>query len=144
MNGLCSACEIRPAMDDGFCLACSATPPEQLRFEDVEPVTQRPARTLARTSDPSTSRIAALSQRRRGTNLRKMLDAYAQNSDLTDVEASELAGLERVEATRRASELRGAGLIEPLHDQEGKLVTRILPTNRPGMVCRITEAGRAV
>jgi hypothetical protein len=34
-----------------------------------------------------------------------------------------IAGLERVEATRRASELRNTNLIEPIRDQDGVLVT---------------------
>lgn len=32
MSDLCSACEVRPAMADGFCLACSHVPPEQLQM----------------------------------------------------------------------------------------------------------------
>lgn len=116
------------------------TPDEQLSFDDVP--TNRHPQTLVRATDPQTSRIAAFGQRRRGTHLRLLLHAYAEHEPLTDVEAARYAGLERVEATRRASELRGAGLIEPLYDDEGRLVTRMLPTRRPGMVCRITAAGR--
>lgn len=32
MSGLCSACQLRPAMADGFCLACSSVPPEQFQI----------------------------------------------------------------------------------------------------------------
>lgn len=112
---------------------------EQLSLDDV--VTGRPAGTLARSTDPHTSRVAALGQRRRGSHLLLMLRAYLAHADLTDVEAAGLAGLERVEATRRASELRGADLIEPVI-VDGELKTRLLPSGRPGMVCRITDAGR--
>jgi hypothetical protein len=102
----------------------------------------QPVEHLHRSNDPETSREAAAQISRRATHLRAMLAAFAAN-DHTDVEAARVAGLERVEATRRASELRNTHLIEPIRDQDGVLVTRLLPTNRRGMVCRITEAGRA-
>jgi hypothetical protein len=102
----------------------------------------QPVEHLHRATDPDTSREAASQISRRATHLRAVLAAFA-SGDRTDVEAARIAGLERVEATRRASELRNTNLIEPVHDQNGALVTRLLPTNRRGMVCRITEAGRA-
>lgn len=101
----------------------------------------RHPRTLARSADPDTSRLAAFGQRRRGIHLERVLRAYAYGEALTDVEASERARLDRIETTRRASELRSLGLIEPLRDEEGQLRTRLLPTGRRGMLCRITPAG---
>lgn len=99
------------------------------------------AKPLYRATDPVTSQGAAKRQAHRETHLARVLEAYA-SADLTDVEASAIAGLDRYETTRRASELRNAGLIEALTDERGMLVTRPLPTRRVGMVCRITALGR--
>jgi hypothetical protein len=99
--------------------------------------------TLVRSTDPPTSRIAAFSQSRRQTHLARILAAYASGEHLTDVDASDRTGIERVETTRRASELRNAELIEPVRRDDGSLVTAMLPTGRPGMLCRITASGLA-
>lgn len=101
-----------------------------------------PSDALVRRDDPITSRMAARMQTNRGTHLRFVLTAFAQSVDLTDVEAANICGVERIETTRRASELRKTGLIVQLRDMEGNLVTRKLPTGRLGMVCKITAAGR--
>jgi CRP-like cAMP-binding protein len=99
------------------------------------------AKPLSRTTDPVTSEIAAKRQAHRATHLTRVLEAYV-SAELTDVEAATIAGLDRYETTRRASELRNAGLIEAVTDRKGRLVTRLLPTKRVGMVCRITALGR--
>lgn len=101
----------------------------------------RHPRTLARVDDPVTSRLAAFGQRRRGVHLERVLRAYADGEALTDVSAAQRSGLDRIETTRRASELRSLGLIQPLRFHDGELVTALLPTGRRGMVCRITQAG---
>ena len=98
-------------------------------------------RKLHRTGDPVTSRLAAHGQRRRDIHLLAVLRAYEAGDAITDVQASERSGLERIETTRRASELRNAHLIAPLYDDEGKLCTALLPSGRRGMLCRITPAG---
>ena len=103
-----------------------------------------PTRTIYRNDDPPTSAAAARRHVSRNSHAAAMLAAYAAHGPLTDVEAAEIAGLERVEATRRASDLRNRDLIEPLRDVGGELVTRPLPTGRAGMVCSITAAGRAI
>jgi len=98
---------------------------------------------LVRAGDPVTSRLAAFGQRSRDVHLARVLLAYADGAELTDVDASRRAGIERIETTRRASELRNASLIEPVRNLDGALVTAPLPTGRRGMVCRITASGRA-
>ena len=113
-------------------------------MSDDAQLTLLPPSALVRASDPETSRAAAFGQTNRATHLRLVLSAYLARDDLTDVEASVACGLERIETTRRASELRNTGLIEPVLDEAGQLVTRRLATTgKLGMVCRITAAGRA-
>ncbi|MBA2742500.1 MAG: hypothetical protein H0U46_10865 [Actinobacteria bacterium] len=99
-------------------------------------------RVLVRRSDPSTPREAAFSQSRRGAHLGRVPLAYASGEEITDVEAAHRSGLDRIETTRRASELRNAVLIEPVRLEDGQLKTDVLPTGRRGMVCRITASGR--
>lgn len=98
-------------------------------------------RKLHRTGDPVTSRLAAHGQRRRDIHLFAVLRAYEAGDAITDVEASQRSGLERIETTRRASELRNAHLIAPLYDEKGDLYTAVLPSGRRGMLCRITPEG---
>jgi len=97
--------------------------------------------TLVRASDPETSRMAAFSQASRERHLYRVLLAYDGGDMLTDVEAAEISGIDRIETTRRASELRNHKLIEPVLREDGSLATALLPTGRRGMLCRITTRG---
>lgn len=103
-------------------------------------VDRRP-HTLARTTDPVTSLAAAHALSKRASHLRAVLEAYRFNGPITDVEAARRSGLDRIETTRRASELRSAGLIEPV-EIDGVLQTAELPSGRRGMLCAITAAGQ--
>jgi hypothetical protein len=100
----------------------------------------RSPRTLARSTDEHTSRQAAYSISNRATHLRALLEVWSTGEELSDVEAGRRAGIERVAATRRASELRSEGLIEKVIE-DGRTKTTVLPTGRLGMVCVITQKG---
>lgn len=95
---------------------------------------------LAHRDDPETSAEAAASVAPvlRGHRLR-VLQAYAgpfaRTRGLTDDEAGEVAGLERHEARRRASELRDLRYVAATDER------RVLASGRRGVVCRITPAG---
>jgi hypothetical protein len=97
---------------------------------------------LVRSSDPVTSRLAAFGQKSRDQHLYRVLLAYDGGDAMTDVEASKVSGIDRIETTRRASELRRHSLIAPEKDADGNLRTAVLPTGRRGMLCRITAKGR--
>lgn len=92
---------------------------------------------LARTSDPVTShQAAALYPIHRGSDRYRLLAAYAELGPSTDEQVGIHEGIRRVADTRRASELRRSGLIEPTGAK------RPTATGAKAMVCRITPAGR--
>ena len=74
-----------------------------------------PPSKTARRTDPETSHEAAgMNAPLRGSHREMMLRAFVNAGwdGLTDPQAAARCGLDRVEATRRASELRGLGLLE--------------------------------
>jgi hypothetical protein len=101
----------------------------QLSLFDVD------GRTLARTSDPSTSRRAAMATPGRKANHRRaLLEAYARGP-ATDFDAGALAGIEYHECSRRGADLRRSGLVAPTGD------TAPSPMGKAARVCEITPAG---
>jgi len=86
----------------------------------------------ARDTDPQTSRDATKNLAvRAGSQRWRMLNTYTHRLGLTDAEAAEYAGLNRLGICfwKRASELRQAGYIEPVGERGGR------------MTCQITSAG---
>lgn len=105
---------------------------EQLSLE-VQP------RTLAHTDDPGTSHDAAARNRAgRATHRRACLEAHGRFpfSGLIDDEAASLTGLEIIEARRRCTDLRNAGLLQFAP------ITRTSNMGRQATVSVITRAGR--
>ena len=91
--------------------------------------------TLARSSDPQTSRGAAMATPgRKRTHRYQLLRAYARGP-ATDFDAGAAAGIEYHERSRRGADLRRAGLIEPTGE------VRPSPMGKPARVCKITAAG---
>jgi hypothetical protein len=93
-----------------------------------------------RKTDPPTSHLAATNAVcviKHGSQRSKLLRAFASagSDGLTDEQAGTKAYVRRIADTRRCSELRRGGLIEPTGE------TRELSTGCQGMVCRITGAG---
>ena len=92
-------------------------------------------RTLARTSDPLTSQLAAvdvLGSPRHSQRQRILAAIRAAGADgLTYEEAGDAAGVKN--AWRRVSDLLQLQLIEPRHDAHGD-VTRTLSSGRAGRV----------
>lgn len=86
---------------------------------------------LARASDPATSHEAA--RLPRDGLRRRILEQYGRGLPLTDVEASNLAGIEG--GWKRCSELRKLGLIVPCG------TTVLTNPTRRARLCRITSAG---
>ena len=94
-----------------------------------------PGLTLARRSDPSTSRTAAMATpARKRTHRYELLRAYARGP-ATDFAAGDLAGMEYHERSRRGADLRRAGLIAPTGEVQKS------PMGKPARVCEITPAG---
>lgn len=60
----------------------------------------------------------------------------------TDEQAAEWAGLLASCYWKRTGELRGGGLIEPIKDEEGAILTRTGKSGVSRMICRITSDGR--
>ncbi|MGV0949387.1 MAG: hypothetical protein ACOYB3_01855 [Azonexus sp.] len=104
------------------------------------PVIERPGYTLARTTDPETSRkAAALLGTTAGTHRGMLLRAFAVEP-LTAEEAASRAGLLVGTAgnyTKRVSDLTNAGYIAPTGQ------TRTGTSGRAARVLAITDAGRA-
>jgi hypothetical protein len=98
-------------------------------------------RKLSRRSDPGTSHAAARSLPNRQTLMALLLRAY-RDRGLTDEEAARVAGVDRESGHKRCSDLRNAGLIEPLM-WNGKVVTRAGSSGRQQRVCVLTADGRA-
>ena len=97
---------------------------------------------VARNTDPETSKQAAATVNRQA-QMGVLLNAYRIHGPLTDHEAGHLSGLGDEAGHKRGSDLRNAGLIEPLlHD--GIPVTRRGPSGRACRVCVITAAGTEV
>jgi hypothetical protein len=98
----------------------------------------------AHIGDPDTALSAATNKRsmiRWGSQRQILLEAfghadYSPNPGLTDEEAGIETGIARVADTRRCSELRAAGMIEPIG------ATRPTTLGARAMVCRITTRGR--
>lgn len=94
-------------------------------------------RTHARATDPDTSAAAARDVKvRAGTQMARLLAAYATRDALTDHEAALAADLAHTGYWKRCADLRDAGLIEDTGDRvmghQGSHV----------MTCRITDKGR--
>lgn len=86
----------------------------------------------ARTSDPDTSKAAALP--RRGSQLVRLLATYAW-TPRTDEQAGEAAGINQ--AWKRCSDLRRLGFIADTGAREQG------SQGKAQMVCALTDAGRA-
>jgi hypothetical protein len=105
---------------------------EQLSFEV-------PARKLAHTDDPPTARDAAERNRLgKASNRRACLQQHRVfgRTGLIDDEVASLTGLSIIEARRRCTDLRNAGLIRFM---EG---TRTSDMGRQATISVITTAGR--
>lgn len=92
----------------------------------------------ARRSDPDTSKAAgknAICIIRWGSQRHTLLKAYADIGPSTDEQVGLRSGIRRVADTRRCSELRSAGLIEPTGE------THPTSTGAMAMKCRITTEG---
>ena len=94
--------------------------------------------TLARGTDPETSREAA--RRLRARNRDAILQAIRAHGPVTYTEAGYLAGITGVEPARRISDLIRLGLVEPVLDDEGRELTRQLPSGRRGRLYRAVAA----
>lgn len=99
--------------------------------------------TLARASDPETSRAAAAANRSgKASHRMRCLETHRDfASGLIDDELAAFLGLDSTETTRRCSDLRNMGLIAwlVLHDEP---VTRLTRSGRRARVSVITQAGR--
>jgi hypothetical protein len=97
-------------------------------------------RTMARHTDPDTSRAGAASVAPRAGSSQKarLLIAYATRGDLTADDAAHHADLLGSCYWKRCGDLRAAGLIEPAG------YTRPGRSGDAQMVCRITTLGRQV
>ncbi|QLF84459.1 hypothetical protein SEA_TOPANGA_64 [Mycobacterium phage Topanga] len=104
-------------------------------------------RPRARSTDPEASHDAAARLSTADTHCRALLEAFAVVAPeaLTDVEAAELIGMDRVEAGRRGADLRAKGLIRWVLDGEsGKPVRRYMEsTGRRCGISKVTEQGLA-
>jgi predicted DNA-binding protein (UPF0251 family) len=80
---------------------------------------------------------------RAGSQKALLLDAYYDFGKLNASEAAEHAGLLDATFWMRCSELRDAGLIEPVM-RNGEVLMRPGHKGSLQMVCRITDAGRRV
>lgn len=81
------------------------------------------------------------------SQLGRLLRVYATypESGITDDEAQRMSGIsERSCWWKRCGELRSAGLIEPMEDEQGVQITRIAESGRSRVVCRITPEGASV
>lgn len=112
---------------------------EQMTLDDYDPHTH------ARSSDPVTSKRAAHSAKlRAGTHKHRLLVAYSRAAvGFTDEEAAVRADLLSVGYWKRCSDLRNAGLIEPVKHANGGIVTRLTDNGDHVMVCSITDLGLA-
>lgn len=99
-----------------------------------------------RNTDPETSKEAWDSVANDAANQRiKLLRLYAEMEDATDDEVAFVADmLDGNNYTKRCSDLRRQGLIEPIRDEGGKVLTRPGLSGRSRMLCRITPKGREV
>lgn len=100
-----------------------------------------------RSSDPDTSRMAdEKSQVRADSQRYWVLTAYSEFENLTDYEA--MLGSPNISEDscywKRCSELRQMGLIEPMYDPYGNILTRKGKHDSERMVCQITALGRSV
>jgi len=95
----------------------------------------------ARVTDAATSHASANdpeAQIRRGSQRDRLLAVYHDyrfSGGLTDEEAGAIINLDQVRATRRCSELRAAGWIEPTG------ITRTTSNGAAARVCWITPEG---
>jgi hypothetical protein len=96
--------------------------------------------TLARSSDPVTSKAAARGVAyRAGSQKARLLAAYAAHPEgLTDEEAAGLAGLLHTGFWKRCADLRNDGVIAPVVTPAYVLVTRAASSGEQVMVCRMT------
>lgn len=97
-----------------------------------------------RNTDPETSKEA---WEHTATNAKaqriKLLRMYAEMEDATDDEVAFVADmLDGNNYTKRCSDLRNQGLIEPIRDEDGELLTRPGLSGRSRMLCQITSKGR--
>jgi len=91
-------------------------------------VTNTPAREIARTTDPETSHAAAKhAEYRSGSHKAVLLEAYraAYPRPLTDREAAERTGLDPWQVSKRCSDLRRDGRIEPVDEVVGPSGERV-------------------
>lgn len=94
--------------------------------------------TIARASDPATSKAAAHAVAyRTGTHKANLLAAYAAAypDGLTDEEAATIAGLVTTGYWKRCSDLRNDGRITPLLDSLGAPITRVASSGQNVIVC---------
>jgi hypothetical protein len=101
-------------------------------FDDATPAGYRE-------TDPHTSKQAAITPFRRGSQRHVLLMCYVEErafllGGLTDAEACDLTGI--VGGWKRLSELRALGLIEPTG------ITRTSPMHGEQRVCRVAFEGR--
>jgi predicted ArsR family transcriptional regulator len=97
--------------------------------------------TLARRSDPPTSKAAARVAGRLGSHRRRVLEVLGEyQMGVTHEEAAERAGLEPDQTWKRLSDLKRTGLAEVLR-VNGHDVTRLLRSGSPGDVYVITRRG---
>lgn len=112
---------------------------EQMTLDQYDP------KAHARSSDPVTSKAAARSSAMRASSHKaRLLRAYpAAAVGFTDEEAAIRADLLSVGYWKRCSDLRNAGLIEPVPHSNGGFLTRRTDNGDAVMVCRITDLGLA-
>jgi hypothetical protein len=118
----------------GWCASCKCYSHGRSSF-DYNPAAH------ARGSDPDTSRDAAAQVTTLNGHCEALLRVYPDWVGLTAEEAAGHAGINPWAASKRVSDLRRMGLIEPLV-LDGKTVTRKNSSNRQAEVCCITVAGR--
>jgi hypothetical protein len=97
----------------------------------------------ARRNDPTTSYHAGAGIKTMGTDCAALLRAYARLAfGATREEAADAAGVNQWAASKRVSDLRRLGLIEPRLTTNGLPAVRIARTRKEQEVNIITLAGR--
>ncbi|AKF14904.1 hypothetical protein AVT46_gp43 [Mycobacterium phage MOOREtheMARYer] len=100
------------------------------------------AREHARTSDPDTSHEAAGRLTTMNSHCAALLRSYAGHpGGLTAEKAGEYAGLDAYAASKRNSDLRRLGMIDPMMDG-AEVVKRENSSGRRAVVYRINATGR--
>jgi hypothetical protein len=97
----------------------------------------------ARATDPETSHLAAAEAIGRKAHHQRLTLAalLAADDGLTDFELAAITGVQQTSIGKRRGELRDAGLVRQLTNEDGITVRRPSPSNSPSIVWTLTAAG---